>query len=55
MSCISVMSQTKKLAVESNHSTIGFNISIAGFTRVTGKFTDYSIAMDWNDKALDLC
>lgn len=50
---ISSMAQTKKLKVESNHSTVGFSISIAGFTKVTGKFTDYEIALDWNEKHID--
>ncbi|MEZ2414459.1 YceI family protein [Muriicola sp. E247] len=45
--------QTKKLTVEPNHSTIGFNISIAGFTQVTGKFTDYELLLDWNESSMD--
>lgn len=45
----SVYAQDRKLQVESNHSTVGFKISIAGFTKVTGKFTDYKISLDWND------
>jgi polyisoprenoid-binding protein YceI len=52
---LSLLAQTKKLKVEPNHSTLGFNISIAGFTKVTGKFTDYEIILDWNDKDLDSC
>ncbi len=44
--------QIRKLQVESNHSTIGFNISIANFTKVTGKFTDYEILVDWNDEKI---
>lgn len=43
------MAQERYLKVEPNHSTIGFNINIAGFTQVTGKFTDYDILLDWND------
>lgn len=50
-----ISSQTKKLRVESNHSTVGFSISIAGFTKVTGKFTDYKLNMDWNDQDLAAC
>jgi len=45
----SVYAQDRKLQVESNHSTVGFKISIAGFTKVTGKFTDFKISLDWND------
>ena len=41
--------QERKLEVESNHSTVGFSISIAGFTKVTGKFTDFQIYLDWSD------
>ncbi len=51
----SLTAQTRHLTVEPNHSTIGFNISIAGFTKVTGKFTEYDIAIDWNDSNLDSC
>lgn len=37
-------SEIKELTVEANHSTIQFAIPISnGITRVTGKFTDYSI------------
>lgn len=43
------MAQERYLKVEPNHSTIGFNINIAGFTQVTEKFTDYDILLDWND------
>ncbi len=41
--------QIRQLEVEPNHSTVGFQIPIAGFSVVTGKFTDYKIYMDWND------
>ena len=51
----SITAQTKKLVSETNHSTIGFQISVAGFTKVTGKFKDFEIRMDWNDKVLDSC
>ncbi|NNF36512.1 MAG: YceI family protein [Saprospiraceae bacterium] len=44
--------QTKNLQVEPNHSTIGFSISIAGFSVVTGKYTDYEIFMEWDDEDL---
>lgn len=55
MAAMPMMAQTKKLTVEPNHSTVGFHISIAGFTRVTGKFMDYDIDLDWNEKVLDSC
>lgn len=42
--------QTRNLEVEPNHSTIGFRIPIAGFSEVTGKFTDYKIYLEWNDE-----
>lgn len=42
-------SQNRSLQVEPNHSTIGFKISIAGFSTVTGKFTDFQIDLDWDD------
>ena len=43
--------QTRKLQAETNHSTVGFAISIADFSIVTGKFTDYTIFMDWDDSS----
>jgi len=37
------------LVVEPNHSTIGFAIPIAGgTTRVTGKFMDFDIEVNYN-------
>lgn len=45
-----ISAQVRNLEVEPNHSTIGFRISIAGFTEVTGKFGDYKINIDWNDE-----
>lgn len=48
----SLPAQVRKLKVESNHSTIGFRISIAGFTEVTGKFGDFNIDLDWNDEEI---
>ena len=46
---ITAYTQNRSLEVESNHSTIGFDISIAGFSKVTGKFTDFEIFLDWDD------
>ena len=48
-----VNGQNRYLIVEPNHSTVGFNISIAGFTKVTGKFTDFEILMDWNENNIN--
>ena len=45
--------QTINLAIEPNHSTIGFVVPIAGgVTRVTGKFTDFMLDMDYVDNDL---
>lgn len=42
--------QTKFLTVEPNHSTIGFRIPISnGITLVTGKFTDFDLALNLVD------
>lgn len=49
---ITINAQNRSLKVEPNHSTIGFAIPIAGFTKVTGKFTEYDISIDWNDEDL---
>ena len=41
---------TRPLTVESNHSTVQFIVPISnGITRVTGKFNDYTIDIDYND------
>lgn len=43
--------QTVKREMEPNHSTIGFVVNIAkGVTRVTGKFTDFALQMDYVDE-----
>lgn len=39
--------ETISLTVEPNHSTVGFAISIAGFTKVTGKFNEFNIDMEY--------
>ena len=50
---IQLNAQTVKVAMEPNHSTIGFVVKIAGgVTRVTGKFTDFDLEMDYVDKDL---
>ena len=46
---VTTNAQTRRLQAETNHSTVGFAISIADFSIVTGKFTDYDIFMDWDD------
>ena len=42
-----ISAQTTQLVVEPNHSSVGFSIPIAGFTRVTGKFNDIAINLDY--------
>lgn len=44
--------QTRQLIVEPNHSSVGFAIPIAHLSRVTGKFTDYAINIQWPDQDL---
>lgn len=45
--------EVRPLAVEPNHSTIQFAIPISnGITRVTGKFTDFSIDLDYVEEDL---
>ena len=45
--------ETKQLTVEANHSTVQFIVPIAnGITRVTGKFTDYTIDLNLVDNDL---
>ncbi|MDX1409076.1 MAG: YceI family protein [Saprospiraceae bacterium] len=45
------LAQTTYLEVEPNHSTVGFSVDIAGgLTRVTGKFTEYKIELDYVDR-----
>lgn len=39
-----------KYNVDKNHSTIGFNAPILGFGKVTGKFTDFDIAIVYDEK-----
>lgn len=48
-----ISAQQVVLTAEPNHSTIGFRIDIAGFTMVTGKFTDYTIDIDMNENIVD--
>jgi polyisoprenoid-binding protein YceI len=42
--------EIRKLTAETNHSTLMFSVPIAGgITRITGKFNDYSIDIDYVD------
>lgn len=42
--------EIKALTVESNHSTLQFIVPISnGITRVTGKFNEYTIDIDYNE------
>ena len=42
-----------KLVAETNYSTIGFSVPISnGLTRITGKFTDFAIDINYVDKDL---
>jgi polyisoprenoid-binding protein YceI len=44
------------LDVEPNHSTIGFSVPIVhGMTRVTGKFTDFSVTIRFHERNLAQC
>ncbi|MBT8256275.1 MAG: YceI family protein [Bacteroidia bacterium] len=46
-------SEVRKLAVESNHSSLLFSVPISnGITRITGKFNDYSITMMYDENDL---
>jgi len=48
-SFISMVISPIKLGVESNHSTIQFTVPIAnGITKVTGKFTEYEMDIDYD-------
>lgn len=45
-----ILGQTRYLTVEPNHSTIGFEIPIAGgITTVTGKFIDFDLELELID------
>ncbi len=54
-SCLATVASAQNviLEVEPNHSTVGFSLDIAqGFSRVTGKFTDYTIDINYVDADL---
>lgn len=47
------VAQTVKLEAETNHSTVEFFVPISsGLTKISGKFTDYRILIDFNDSSL---
>jgi len=48
--CARVTSAQIDLKVEPNHSTVGFSVPIAGLTKVTGKFTAFSVAITYDEK-----
>jgi len=51
VSSFTIILEVQKLVVESNHSTVQFSVPISnGITRITGKFTDYTIDIDYVDK-----
>ena len=46
-----VNAQTKYLTVEPNHSTVGFEVPIAGgVTAITGKFVDFDLELTLDDE-----
>ena len=48
--CFSLVYAIDKISIDKNHSTMGFNVPImGGLSKVTGKFTDFTVDADWND------
>jgi len=42
------------IRIDRNHSTMGFNVPIVkGLSKVTGKFTDFSVDLVWDEANLD--
>ncbi len=42
---------TTQYPIDTNHSTIGFTVSIlGGLSKVTGKFTDFTVALKYDEK-----
>lgn len=39
-----------KYGVDKNHSTIGFSVPIMGLGKVTGKFTDFTVSIVYDEK-----
>jgi len=44
------VSSVVKYSADKNHSTVGFNVPIMGFGKVTGKFTEFEIAIVHDEK-----
>ena len=45
---------TEPIRFDRNHSTLGFNVPIVnGLSKVTGKFTDFSIDLIWDESNLE--
>jgi len=43
--------QNEEIRIDRNHSTVGFTIPIvSGISMVTGKFTDFSVDLVWDDE-----
>lgn len=43
-----------RIRIDRNHSTLGFNVPIVhGLSRVTGKFTDFSVELFWDENDLE--
>lgn len=39
-----------RYAADKNHSTVGFNVPIMGLAKVTGKFTEFEMAIAYDEK-----
>jgi polyisoprenoid-binding protein YceI len=52
--CVTVVGQTattRNFPIDNGHSTVGFSVPIlGGLSQVRGKFTDFTITLDNNDK-----
>ena len=48
---IRAQDEKKPLRIDTNHSTIGFEVPIVGdLSEVTGKFTDFDIVLHWDEE-----
>src|SRR5262245_35875180 len=44
-------SSSRQYAIDTNHSTVGFSVSIMnGLSKVTGKFTDFAVTLNNDEK-----
>ena len=48
-----IQSQTKKLQAETNHSSVVFEVPVAGFTLVNGRFNEFDIILDYHQSDPD--